>query len=171
MNPTQTQLLRSLGSGVRPIDLGEALFADADDRFDAMLRGAMQGRARTDIGVTMGPSVSGLFGLEQQDSIARAVDLAAAAGSEHALILHDTHTLRVDVRNRVVSEAPELADGQLITGIDAFVVAQRSGVDEDTDEENRELPSLPAGAVLPARVVRNASLVRTLAQAGDAREQ
>lgn len=171
MNPTQAQLLRSLGSGVRPVDLGESSPGVADERFDALLRDALAGRPRTDIGVVMGPSVSGVFDLQQRDSIARAVDLAAAAGSEHALILHDTHAVRVDVRNRVVSEAPPLADGHLVTGIDAFVVAQRPGVDADLGEESSELPPLPSVPVLPARVVRNASLVRALAQAGDAREQ
>jgi len=123
MSPDQIQLLRALGSGVRPVDLGEGTLVNSD-RFGTMLHEAVQGRARTELGVTFAPNASGMFDSIQQDRIARAIDLAAAAGSDHALILHERHSLRVDVRNRVVLEAPETEDMRTITGIDTFVSAQ-----------------------------------------------
>lgn len=159
MSPEQVQLLKALGSGVRPVDLGEDR-AHAGDRFGALLTDAIRGRAATELGVTFAPSASGMFDPSQQERIARAVDLAAAAGSEHALILHERHTLRVDVRNRVVLEAPPLNTSETITGIDAFVGSQ---LPVSTGDEGEVTPVL-AGGFSPARFVRNASLVRTLAQ-------
>lgn len=119
------------------------------------------GQARSELGVTFAPSASGQFGQDEQQRIARAVDLAAAAGSEHALIMHERHALRVDVRNRVVLEAPEQTPGRVVTGIDAFVEAQGHASQGDTPEGE----PVGAGGFVPARVVRNASLVRALAQA------
>jgi len=160
MSPDQIQLLRALGSGVRPVDLGEGTLVNSD-RFGTMLHEAVQGRARTELGVTFAPNASGMFDSIQQDRIARAIDLAAAAGSDHALILHERHSLRVDVRNRVVLEAPETEDMRTITGIDTFVSAQVPAQEEDG------LISQPSGRSgrSPARIVRNASLMRTLADA------
>lgn len=165
MKPVQQQLLESLGSGVRPVDLGERSL-DSTPRFDGMLTQAIHGRARTELGVTFAPAASGMFDHQQQEQISRAVDIAAAAGSQQALILQDRHTLRVDVRNRVVLDAPVLGLGGLIDEIDAFVCAHIPLNEDDSDNP------LPAGAslIVPARVVRNASLARTLAQssyAGD----
>ena len=170
MNPSQVQLLRSLGSGVRPVDLGEpgldSLGLGNEDRFEELLRGAIDGHAHSEVGVTLAPSISGMFDFHQRELIARAVDIAAASGSENALILHDTHAMRVDVRNRVVSDAPELLNEQIVTGIDAFVLAQVP----DDQEETVDPESPHMGTVLPARVVRNASLVSTLAQASGAHD-
>ncbi len=160
MSPDQIQLLRALGSGVRPVDLGEDARVN-DDRFGTMLHEAVHGRARTELGVTFAPNASGMFDSTQKDRIARAIDLAAAAGSEHALILHERHSLRVDVRNRVVLEAPELEGMRTVTGIDTFVSAQ---VPAQEDDAMISQPSA-RGELSPARVVRNASLMRTLADA------
>lgn len=163
MKPVQQQMLESLGSGVRPVELGERAI-DLEDYFDTMLTRAVQGRARTDLGVSFAPGASGMFDPVQQEQIARAVDIAAAAGSERALILHDRHTLRVDVRNRVVIEAPIAKPGDIGCGIDAFVCAHVEQFDGDTVDS----PPGTTGLLVPARIVRNASLARTLAQASGA---
>lgn len=158
MSPDQVQLLKSLAKGVRPIDLGEPIEA-MPDRFGTMLSDAVRGRARTDLGVSFAPSVSGVFDSVQRDQIARAVDVAAAAGSEHALILHGRQTLRVDVRNRVVLEAPPCEPLVAITGIDACVGTQSEATQGDAHDPG--MPDRPG--IVPARIVRNASLVRVLA--------
>jgi hypothetical protein len=165
MESNQIHLLNALGSGVRPVDLGEVTPA-AQDRFQGLLREAISGHARTELGVTFAPSAAGMFDQTQQEHIARAVDLAAAAGSQHALILHDEHSLRVDVRNRVVTEAPRLSDTKVIQGIDAFVAAQSP---VSSDPETVKTPMI-SGGFHPARGVRNASLVRTIALQESAQE-
>lgn len=158
MSPDQVQLLKSLASGVRPIDLGEPIDA-LPDRFGSMLSDALSGRARTELGVSFAPSLSGTFDSVQRDQIARAVDVAAAAGSEHAIILHGRQTLRVDVRNRVVLETPPSEPLIAITGIDTCV-----GTQSDTEQGDAEDSSIPdRHGLTPARIVRNASLVRVLA--------
>jgi hypothetical protein len=162
MTPEQVHLLRSLGSGVRPVDLGER-DADTGDQFNVLLQGALRGEPTTELGVTFAPSTSGMFDLDQRSRIARAIDLAAAAGSQHALILHDRQALRVDVRNRVVLEAPTTSDHEPITGIDAYVETRAQPKLEENDDETDEYYESPLQGFNPARVVRNASLVRALA--------
>lgn len=159
MTPDQVHLLKSLGSGVRPVDLGEHAPVDTD-RFEGLLHDAIRGRAHTELGVTFAPDASGMFDQTEQGRIARAIDLAAAAGSEQALILHNEHSLRVDVRNRVVLEAPTLNPDEVMTGIDAFVAAQTP---VDTDDPT-DVQRTSGDEFHPARVVRNASLVHALAQ-------
>lgn len=165
MKPVQIRMLELLGRGVRPVDLGEDFIAQ-DDQFSTMLVDALSGNPRSELGIRFAPATSGLFDAVAQREIASAVDVAAAAGSEHALILHETHTLRVDVRNRIVLEAPELVPQRLVEGIDSFL-STAGGNEEPAAEED-----LPIHGMLscPARVVRNASLARALSQAGDLTE-
>ncbi|CAN0523530.1 unnamed protein product, partial [Laminaria digitata] len=159
MKPVQIHMLESLGRGVRPVDLGEDLIAPGD-QFTSMFSNAINGNPRSDLGIRFAPAASGLFDATAQQDIASAVDLAAAAGSEHALILHETHTLRVDVRNRIVLEAPGLTPKDVVTGIDSFLSTAGAAVPPELDAER------PLSVMLstPARVVRNASLARALTQ-------
>ena len=158
MTPEQVHLLRSLGSGVRPVDLGEPT-PNQGDRFNEMLKGAIHGNASTDLGVKFAPSTSGMFDQDEQSKIARAIDLAAAAGSEQALILHDRQALRVDVRNRVVLEVPAMTDHDPVMGIDTYIETAMP----ENNEDSYESPTPTHQGFSPARIVRNASLVRALA--------
>lgn len=163
MKPVEVQLLESLASGVRPFDAAPVETPEGGFDFDALLEGALIGRPETTLGVRFAPSVSGMFEQSEQAEIARGVDRAAAAGVDHALILHDQRTLRVDVRNRVVLDVFRVSDDQVIDGIDGFVSLK--AVAEQADTTNKSASSTTqAGAVFtPARVVRNASLVHALA--------
>lgn len=163
MKPTQTQLLASLGSGVRPYETPAGQIpAPGGEGFSALLQGALAGSPRSGLAVRFAPSVSGMFGPDAQRLISEGVDAAAVSGVGHALILHDEHTLRVDVRNRVVLEAREIDPGEVITNIDGFVSVRGPAQDPGEGEEKE---STPAGEPVdaPARVVRNASLVHALA--------
>ena len=163
MKSVQVQLLESLGSGVRPFDTSEAQRVGDDAGFTHLLRDAINGRPETDLGVRFGPNVSGEFNEVEQRTIARAVDRAAASGVEQALILHNQRTLRVDVRNRMVLEAMPISDPKAITEIDGFVSStfeQEKGRD---DGRERVEDGAIKGAISPARIVRNASLVHALA--------
>ena len=159
MKPVQVQLLESLGSGVRPFDTLEPQLPDGDSGFTRLLSKAINGEPETDLGIRFGPAVSGEFNEIEQHSIARAVDRAAAGGVEHALILHNQRTLRVDVRNRMVLEAYRDTDPRVIDNIDGFVSLKTS----DSDSETAAPDDPSASLVKPARVVRNASLVHALA--------
>ncbi|MEX0876218.1 MAG: hypothetical protein WD114_02060 [Phycisphaerales bacterium] len=159
MKPVQTQLLEALGSGVRPFDPVPVESGAASDAFADMLGNAMDGRAITQVGVRFAPATSGLFGMEEQHLIARGVDAAAASGIDHALLMHDRHTLRVDVRNRVVMEAIPIQPDRPIVDIDGFVSIDRPV----RDEENDDPPPITGTIDAPARVVRNASLMHALA--------
>ncbi len=159
MKPVQVQLLEALASGVRPFDVGETPAPRDDDGFFSLLDDAMRGSPRTQLGIRFAPAVSGVYPIEDERLIAMGVDRAAASGIGHALILHDKHTLRVDVRNRVVLGARELEGEEPVTGIDGFVRVASAREQEENPDAGFPAGELPA----PARVVRNASLVHALA--------
>lgn len=162
MKPVEVQLLESLGGGVRPFDVLAATVPEPTKGgfdFDGILSSARSGQPRTDLGVRFAPSVSGVYGVHDQEVIARGVDRAAAAGVDHALILHDQRTLRIDVRNRVVLEAFPLSDQQVIDDIDGFVSVKAPANADGSKGLRADLGGVPT----PARVVRNASLVHALA--------
>jgi len=161
MKSRDLQLLKSLASGVRPIDaiLAPLPTSEPAGGFDALLSGAIGGHPKSELGVRFAPSVSGIFDQLAQHRIARGVDLAAIEGVEHALILHDQWTLRVDVRNRIVLDASTLAEQEVIDQIDGFVSVKTP---ESTGDGSGPDP-LSSTVTTPARVVRNASLVHALA--------
>ncbi len=166
MKPIEVQLLESLASGVRPFDAVPIEDPETGVDFDSMLKSASQGKAKTDLGVVIAPSLAGEFSQSQQERIARAVDLVGAAGIDQALILHEERTLRVDVRNRTVLEAHETSDQQVIDGIDGFVSVriEPGDVERGDSEQQMHDPTAALGMLkTPARVVRNASLVHALA--------
>ncbi len=162
MKTIEAQLLESLGHGVRPFDTGQVAIAPPGVDFDQMLSDIGRGAPVTELGVRFAPSVSGMFESADQFAIARGVDRAAAAGVDHALILHDQRTLRVDVRNRIVLEAVPIADERVIDGIDGFVSLDMHKKKDDSSDS--DTPDIPAGGIsTPARIVRNASLIHALA--------
>ncbi len=166
MKPIEVQLLEALASGVRPFDAVPIEDPETGVDFESMLHNAAQGDAKSELGILIAPSVSGDFSHSQQERIARAVDLVAAAGIDQALILHEERTLRIDVRNRTVLDAYPARDQQVIDGIDGFVsVRAEPGDAKQMDLEQQTLEPAAAGGVIhtPARVVRNASLVHALA--------
>ncbi len=159
MSPTQVDLLKALGSGIPPIDVPSGSIHDGDPGFRTLLQSAINGDVETDLGVMIGPSVSGELSEQDQYDIARAIDRAAANGIESALILHDQRTLRVDVRTRVILESIPMNPKLVIDDIDGFATSKISSQGAKTDGSHEE-----GGAPLaPARVVRNASLVQSLA--------
>jgi len=158
MKTTQAQLLESLGGGVRPIDAVDPGQVWSQQSFDALLDDAISGKPQTDLPIKFAPSLSGIYSAEEQQLIARGVDRAASSGVDHALILHNKRTLRVDVRNRIVLDAYPITSDDVVNDIDGFLTVQTISDDEDTPGTMPDSQALKT----PARVVRNASLVHAL---------
>lgn len=159
MKSIETELLESLGAGVHLLDAHHVATPTSGADFGSLLGDALNGKPKTDLGVRFGPAVSGMFGIDEQKKIAHGIDQAAAGGVDHALILHDQRTLRVDVRNRVVLDVYKLSDHEVIDGIDGFVSLQTS----ENKEDPADIDTSDTGGFRPARIVRNASLVHALA--------
>ena len=162
MSSVESQLLDALASGVRPFDTAPSTIPKVGAGFDALLSGAMHGQGRSDLGIRFAPSASGIYDQTEQAKIAQGVDRAAQAGVDHALILHDQRTLRVDVRNRVVLEVSDLDEELVVNKIDGFVSLNKAQSSPESDE-NGEIVGDPGLLGAPARGVRNASLVHALA--------
>ncbi|MDF1809904.1 MAG: hypothetical protein P1U42_09440 [Phycisphaerales bacterium] len=162
MKPVEVHLLESLGAGVRPFDVGEAELPDTNPDFDLMLADAIDGNPKSDLAVLFAPSVSGEFTHDEQGAIRSAIDQAAVAGVDRALILHNKRTLRVDVQQRIVLEAIPIEESGVIEEIDGFVATNQPSNDDEQDE-NEVSEIRGDGVLIPARIVRNASLVHALA--------
>lgn len=167
-------LLDRLSGGLIPVGDGEvspAVFGDA----------LAWARAQRAPAVSFAHGVDrAAMGFDQIELITQAGEDAARLGVEHALVDLGGAMVRLDVPNRRV-EAQIAAHGAVMErGIDAFVrpalgpadpepVGGAGGDDGEAQEGaggTRETPAVTrvlGGAPGPARVVRNASLVRTLA--------
>lgn len=155
-------LLRQLSAGVRVYDAppGAGVQATRTDDptasgFHAMLDLASRGELRSDLPVRVPPALDGQIDRALLDQLSDATDLAASEGIGRALVLAGGRTFRVDVGSRTVIDAPG-AQESAVAGIDG-VVRVGSGPDA------RSVTPDPMPADGPARVVRNTSLLRVLA--------
>lgn len=169
-------LLRRLGSGVRPAAGAARVRAGGGDlQFQMLLGAARRGE------LSSGRSVrAGVLGLElteeEQRELDRAADAAEAAGASVMAAVIDGAQLRVDIAAREAIDArplrtDALESPEVMTGVDAVVVlssAQRPASDEAEGEE-REQPVAPrlrsdARSIGPPARISSASLWRRLAQ-------
>lgn len=151
------QLLRTLGSGVRPTGAeggapGRGSIAGGGS-FADMLREASSGSAgRAPVSVAKNAGVDLSPG--QLERLAQAADRAQAEGADRALVLIDGMTLKLDVATRTIT-GRVTADGsvkgpRVHTGVDAVVTVPAA------DEV-----AIP-GVVPPPGGVSNPSLARLL---------
>lgn len=163
-------MLRVLAGGVRPVDGSPPIPAgglrDRDTlNFGLLLDRAAHGALRSGVRVRLPHALRGDVDEKTVDALSEAADLASAEGIRRAAVVIGSRLFRVDVAARSVVDAPD-AQQTAITGIDGLV---RAPLATDAPEAGD-----PAGAMVsgpsdgPARVVRNASLARALADVGEA---
>ncbi len=154
MDTRAASLLRRLAGGVRPVD-APATRADrpATTGFTAHLRLAGESALRTGLAVHAPASVP--LDDAERAALSEAADEAASMGVAMPLVQVGGRCFRVDaVERSVVEEVPDAR--RVVADIDGLVRQA-----PDTGDAR-------AASVGPARVVRNASLVRSLADAADA---
>jgi hypothetical protein len=163
MSSGSFSLLRLLGAGAMGFDTpaGGGLpdprvrDAAAPSDFGAMLESASRGELRSDLPVKVPPALDGQIDRSLLDQISTATDLAASEGIRRALVIAGGRTFRVDVGARSVIDAPG-AQQAAVGNIDGVVrAAPTAGIPPGRTD------AVPADG--PARVVRNTSLLRVLA--------
>ena len=164
MSPGSGSLLRALAGGVRPVDPPVSAAASSPpDRdtldFGAMLDRARGGGLRTGLPVSLPAPLKGAIDTATGEQLSAAADDAAAMGIDRALVLIGHHAFRVDVGARAVIDAPP-GDQHTITGVDGVVRVPSS---HDPTANANPLSPAQSPATGPARVVRNTSLLDTLA--------
>ena len=153
MDTRAASLLRRLAGGVRPVDGPPPRTDGPAADFTVHLRLAREGVLRTGLAVSVPASV--LLDDAEREALSEAADEAAAMGVAVALVQVGERCFRVDLAERaVVEEVPP--ERRVVADIDGLV---RPAPDPGDVRQG------PGG---PARVVRNASLVRSLADAADA---
>lgn len=175
MSPGSGSLLRALAGGVHPVDTPASVGpASPPDRetldFGLALAHAREGELRTGLPVAVPPALRAGIDRATGDSISDATDRAAAMGIDRALVILGDRAFRVDIGARAIIDAPN--GGPAITGIDGVVRVPSPGGSNPTAGPDRpghtndpHHPTMP-NATGPARVVRNTSLLNTLAGPG-----
>jgi hypothetical protein len=155
MSSGSFSLLRLLGAGAIGFDTpaGGGLpdprvrDAAASSDFGAMLESASRGELRSDLPVRVPPALDGQIDRSLLDQISE--------GIRRALVIAGGRTFRVDVGARSVIDAPG-AQQAAVGNIDGVVrAAPTAGIPPGRTD------AVPADG--PARVVRNTSLLRVLA--------
>ncbi len=151
--PSPADLLRVLGSAIRPDGAARLRDAGGVEAFDNLLQKAQAGSLETGLPVAVAPGVEVELSEPQLAELSRLVDRAHAAGATRMAVLVDGTALDVDVLSRRVLGELDLADGRVMTGIDGVVKL-------DSDAE-----ALPGGVLpAPSTGAMDASLLKLLGQ-------
>jgi hypothetical protein len=158
MNVPPNELLRMLAGGISPVARSPSVRFDdgASLDFRAMLEKATRGNLTTGLPVRIPSGLSPPVSLAEHDSLSLAADRAQAAGIERALVDLGGRTLRMDVQERQVIDAPD-AQLRAVGGIDGYVRGM-------SDARERPDLGISGTALGPARIVRNQSLIDALAR-------
>lgn len=147
MTTTSTDLLRSLGSGVRPagtkVESGAAAIEGL--RFQDLLDKANSG----EIGSGVPVRIAGNAGVKLTDSqlqrLSAAADKAEAQGAARAVVLIDGMALTLDVPVRTVTGMADTGSTGVLAGIDAVITV----APESAPQAQRPLP-LPSAQFNPS---------------------
>ncbi|MBN4052516.1 hypothetical protein JYT82_00210 [bacterium AH-315-K20] len=150
--PSPVDLLRVLGSAIRPDGTAQLRDAGAAEAFENLLEKAQAGSLETGLPVSIASGVDVELSEPQLAELSRLVDRAHAAGATRMAVLVDGKALDVDVLSRRVLGELDLADGRVMTGIDGVVRLDTNAVSQ--------LGVLPA----PSPGAMDASLLKLLGQ-------
>ena len=129
MTTSSVDLLRKLGSGVRP-DSGPgpagASSAGGID-FNALLQKVRSGEVSSGRPVTVASGAGVELSQEQLSRLSIAADAAEASGAHTLLALVDGKALTVDIPSRSVTGGPGALSGRVATDFDAFIVVPEAG--------------------------------------------
>jgi hypothetical protein len=152
MLPSPADLLRVLGSAIRPDGAADVRASEGIEAFGDLLQKAQAGSLETGLPVSIAAGAEVELSESQLAELGRLVDRAHAEGATRMAVLVDGKALDVDVLSRRVLGELDLADGKVMTGIDGVVK-----LDTDDAGTSLTLPTPSQGAV-------DASLLRLLGQ-------
>lgn len=128
MSAESTQLLRMLGSGVRPASVPGSAGAKAGNGtiegagFADLLKQAAQGKMNSNRPVTVDKGAGIELSDADQVALSGAADRAEAAGLRKALVYLGDRAYILDVQSRSITGKADLQSG-VLTGIDGVVKA------------------------------------------------
>jgi hypothetical protein len=152
MIPSPMDLLRVLGSGLRPGGEASPVQPEHGGDFAALLAQARAGTLDTGMPVTLADGSGVELSESQLERLGGVVDRAHAEGATRIVVMMDGQTLDIDVLSRRVLGPLDVSGGRVLTGIDGFV---RLGAGDDTQQ-----PMLP----LPGTGSVDASLLQLLSR-------
>ena len=119
--PSPVDLLRVLGSAVRPDGAASVRTPEGKQAFESLLQRARAGELETGLPVSIAAGAKVELTQPQLDELGRIVDRAHAEGATRMAVLVGGKALDVDVLSRRVLGELDLADGKVMTGIDGVV--------------------------------------------------
>lgn len=119
--PSPSDLLRVLGSAIRPDGAAAERPAAGREAFEQLLDDARAGQLDTGLPVSVADGANVELSETQLAALATLVDRAHAEGATRMAVLVDGKALDVDVLSRQVLGELDLADGNVMTGIDGVV--------------------------------------------------
>jgi hypothetical protein len=160
MNATAIDLLRQLGSGVRPVSppLGTPMGPAAQPGqlesagFADLLAAAKSGGVQTGLNISIAPGAGVTLTPEQLARLSAAADRAQAQGVHEAMVMIDGQALKLDVFTRTITGKADLENGNVLSGFDGLMVIPPA-----------DQPAPAATVPPPSAPPANASLQKLLA--------
>jgi hypothetical protein len=170
MTVTASDLLKALGSGLRPAGAANTPAAAPADAagFADLLAQVRAGKVSSHEPLRTARGLDTQLTQEQLDRLAVATDAAEASGASRLLAVVDQTAVTIDVASRTIQSAEPWPTSQVTTDIDAAVVVPSGG-----DKELRALfgaaatPPASAAAGPGIAGIRNSSIADLLARLND----
>lgn len=127
MNATPTDLLRRLGSGVRPegpaarAPMSQPAGVESAD-FASLLDDVHAGKMASARPLSIASGAGVELSSDQMQRLAVAADAAEAAGAGRLLAMIDGQGVTIDVASRTITGGVEGLKGRVVTDVDAFIV-------------------------------------------------
>lgn len=119
--PSPVDLLRVLGSAIRPDGAAQLRDAGVAEAFEKLLEKAQAGSLETGLPVSVASGADVELSELQLGELSRLVDRAHADGATRIAVLVEGKALDVDVLSRRVLGELDLSNGRVMTGIDGIV--------------------------------------------------
>jgi len=139
MTASAVELLRLLGSGVRPVDAPSRTSGPIEGAdFGALLQRAASGDLSSGRVVRTTPATEGRLTTAQLGRLAVAADAAEAAGATRLAAAIDGSLVEIDIASREATSVRSLAEAGgatpdgVMTGVDAVVILPTEGEDQET---------------------------------------
>lgn len=129
MTTSPADMLRALGSGVRPAGADAPATATTIEGagFSDLLARVRAGQVSSGQALTVGQGVDAALSSDQMSRLATATDAAEAAGVGRLLAVIDDQAVTIDVSSRTIERVRGWPSAGLMTDIDAAVMVPSDG--------------------------------------------
>lgn len=133
MTTTSADMLRLLGSGIRPTGAPAASQPQPIEgsSFSELLAGVQKGEVTSGQQLSIKKTIDATLTTSQLERLSTAADAAEASGASRVLAVIDNQAVTIDVASRTIEDITPWAPGSVTTDVDAVMMIPDEGAPLD----------------------------------------